>query len=122
LEGDIGDFAMVMANSFNSNQILDVTPTDVVAGLVMIRRVQRQDLLETRERLQKEISRENSPPTIDPQEGNTRDDIISQMSTIGESALDIIPGRQALLSRHPRELYLAAEGVRFMPMAQAMYT
>jgi hypothetical protein len=143
--GDIGDFAMVMANYFNSNQILDVTPTDVVAGLVMLRRVQQQELLATRERLQREVSREsllNDKETtriskkIDVQEGNAREHMktrramsLPRMPSKGETALEITPGgieapggKEALSPRHPRELYLVAEGARFMPMAQAMYT
>jgi sn1-specific diacylglycerol lipase len=48
------------------------------------------------------------------------------LSTAGieskDGAQTNISKRERLSSQHPRELYLVAEGARFMPLAQAIYT
>jgi sn1-specific diacylglycerol lipase len=49
--GDFADFAYVMANYFDDNNILDVTASDIIVGVLMVRRVQQEELLESRRQL-----------------------------------------------------------------------
>lgn len=51
LRGDFGDLALVLSNYTNNNQTLDLTVSDVLAGLIMVVRRQRQKILEARIRL-----------------------------------------------------------------------
>jgi hypothetical protein len=144
--GDFTDFALIMANYFNNNDILDVTASDVVAGLVMVVRVQQEKLLETRERLQKEhseanngksnrkILRTSSSSKIEVGKGDSAQDDMSgrramshpklshSRENYGDGAYQELSTRELLSAQHPRERYLMAEGARFMPMAQATYT
>jgi sn1-specific diacylglycerol lipase len=50
-DGDFADLSFLLANLFNHDQILDVTPSDVAAGLVMVRRAAKVDTLRRRLRL-----------------------------------------------------------------------
>ena len=56
LTGDFGDLALVMSNYTNSNRTLDVTVSDVGAGLVMVKRRQREKILETRDRVKQSFA------------------------------------------------------------------
>lgn len=49
--GDFADFAVIMTEYFDDNGILDVTASDIIAGVLMVRRVQQEQLLESRRQL-----------------------------------------------------------------------
>jgi len=38
IQNDLSDITFLLSNFFNSNNILDVTPSDIAAGLIMVRR------------------------------------------------------------------------------------
>ena len=46
--GDFSDFALALSDYFHHNGILDVTPSDVVAGLLLVRRKQQEIILQRR--------------------------------------------------------------------------
>lgn len=67
LLGDYADFSKIFSNYLSHNDILDVTPSDMIVGLHMVRREQRQRNLVTRERLALETTTEhNSNRPVDP--------------------------------------------------------
>lgn len=49
--GDFADISFLLSNFFNHDQILDVTPSDVAAGLVMVRRAAKVETMRRRIRL-----------------------------------------------------------------------
>jgi hypothetical protein len=51
ITGDFADFACIMAEYFDDNHILDVTASDIIVGVLMVRRVQQEELQESRRRL-----------------------------------------------------------------------
>lgn len=152
IRGDFGDFALVLANYFNNNGILDMTPSDVVAGLMMVQRLQRQEQQETRARLEQEARKSSQEdvasnmlqnyksdhmedsnffrvdyagayhqrPTRDVQRSLSHPQL--SLASISSSNSIIEPINERLSERHPREVYLLAEGARFIPIAQATYT
>ena len=144
--GDISDFALAVTNLFNSDQILDVTASDVFAGLAVIRRVQLQESVALSERLKKEISRDylleghgTKEPDMkmrsnsfshtreDESETTTRRHELKRKRSISDPETlatgDKVPAtREALSPQHTRDVYCVAEGARFMPLALAMYS
>jgi hypothetical protein len=66
VRGDLADFALIMSNFLNNDNILDITASDVLIGLHMVQRLQKQSSLETRDKLIKEaMSRDASLKRIE---------------------------------------------------------
>ncbi len=148
LQGDFGDLALVMSNYTNNNQTLDVTVSDVAAGLIMVLRRQRETLLEARELVHKSFYESNEEDELHPKEppqprrfsdpsqsktNERRNRTLKRMAstpemqgyqaTIGISDSEIeISTRDILLKEHYQEKFFIAEAARFMPLAQSMYT
>lgn len=49
--GDFSDISILLANFFNDGDILDITPSDVAAGLVMVRRADKVEVIKRRSEL-----------------------------------------------------------------------
>ncbi|KAL3938040.1 MAG: hypothetical protein SGBAC_006963 [Bacillariaceae sp.] len=49
--GDFSDISVLLANFFNDDDILDITPSDVAAGLIMVRRANKVEVIKRRSEL-----------------------------------------------------------------------
>jgi sn1-specific diacylglycerol lipase len=58
VRGDFSDFALLMTNYFDDNGILDVTASDLLAGLLMLKRVNLQEEIESRNRFAKVMKKD----------------------------------------------------------------
>lgn len=138
LNGDLGDLAVVMSDYTNNNGELDITISDIAAGLVMVNRSRRRRMLEARDRIRREsfdefgielqlsegVSGSNDSTKNDYDELRTTS-AISFPNLRSSSHLSANTGsstREVLSARVPGEQMYLAEAARYMPMAQASYS
>jgi sn1-specific diacylglycerol lipase len=60
VRGDLSDFALLMANHFEDDGILDVTASDILAALLMLKRCHLQEDLESRDQLLVRLTQQES--------------------------------------------------------------
>jgi hypothetical protein len=145
LSGDFGDLALVMSNYTANNDTIDVTVSDIAAGLIMVVRRQREQLLEARQRVHQSFysneddeelilrgssnqrRRSSEPCTSDRDGQNQPPQTLKRMAStpdIGDSdPTEIeVSKREVLSPENYQEKFFMAEAARFMPMAHATYT
>lgn len=148
LQGDFGDLATIISNYTNNNQTLDITVSDIAAGLIMVVRWQREALLEARERVRSSFADSNEADQIhstlpnpvrrysDPYHGGAREQFHRVLKRMGstpelhrsQSAIGVsdsemqISSWQVLAKENYQDKLRIAEAARFMPLAQGMYT
>lgn len=149
--GDFGGFALALSNLMKSNGIIDVTFSDIITGLSMVQRIQREKRIETRGNLQgaspADESDENKISDPGPArsksvpnafEGVNKKEISKSLFRSADNLFTTDPAamksettedddkilqKVKLLSRdNSRDVYCMAEAARFMPYAQAAYT
>ena len=140
ITADFTDFAMILAEYFNLQGTLDLVPSDFVAGLQMVKRVQqehadncRQLLLERAEQLCRQ------PESVNDEEGGRGyfDDAAEAVNAHGNSMEGVTfrlkrhvdnhyqwePTVTKLLTKdNPVDVMTIAEGARFLKLSMAMYT
>ena len=144
--GDYGDISRALADYFETAGVLDLVPSDVAAGFLVLGRIQRKRILEARhqvvsERLLVDSTREDLPETTsdslllplgtaDLTEQAMDTDISSRsrqattylMQTEGSQTFYEVQHRQ-VLSRHKAvDMITLHEGARFSRYALAIYT
>ncbi|KAG7360232.1 lipase class 3 [Nitzschia inconspicua] len=133
--GDFAEFSVIIANYLNDNGILDLTPSDVLMGLDMVRRLRRQLRLEARERLIQEttavdvalVAESNDKGAADieavvipkPTKLEEKD---SSIIIDGQRAQSSLPKSEVLSVREKNETYVMAEAAHFVVFAHAAYT
>lgn len=148
LQGDFGDLALVISNYTNNNQTLDITASDIAAGLIMVIRGQREALLEARENVCSSFVDSTQLDPIHPTEPqSTRrhsdfhdwgtkeqghpalkrmastPELHRSQSAIGISDSEIqLSSSEVLDQENYQENVYMAQAARFMPYAQATYT
>jgi hypothetical protein len=143
--GDFADFALVMTDYFNHNDILDVTPSDIIAGLLMVRRLQKQEQFDCRDRLlaeikhdQQQIAKQDEEGVVVAEEEQVMIEVSDeQMQRVQQKVVTPVTGseralqeedwntpmfRETLSVKNPRDRLLIAEGARYISIAQAIYT
>eukprot|EP00980_Cylindrotheca_fusiformis_P009237 scaffold2012_cov193-Cylindrotheca_fusiformis.AAC.9 len=145
---DFADISFLLANFFNHNQILDVTPSDVAAGLIMVRRAAKVETMHRRMSLSqsKQLSyrienkrilllqrsaslsdlhhQQSFSLITDPADEYTASSENRSERTSSDLARYIPEtreGREILSKTHQRDRYMIAEGARFSPYAKASY-
>lgn len=149
-QGDFGDLALVMSNYTANNKTLDVTLSDIAAGLIMVVRQQREQLLEARERVLQSFysnddvldasshkvsshQRRFSDPDTSEREGQDQPPprILKRLASTPESLGIIgesdpegteVSKKEVLSPENNQDKFFMAEAARFMPMAHATYT
>eukprot|EP00529_Nitzschia_sp_RCC80_P001868 CAMPEP_0113440922 /NCGR_PEP_ID=MMETSP0014_2-20120614/810_1 /TAXON_ID=2857 /ORGANISM="Nitzschia sp." /LENGTH=878 /DNA_ID=CAMNT_0000331737 /DNA_START=104 /DNA_END=2740 /DNA_ORIENTATION=+ /assembly_acc=CAM_ASM_000159 len=89
LFGDFADFSRIFANFLQDNKILDLTPSDVLVGLHMVRRQENDRKLKTQRLLQKEHTNEmEANRTINPKSHKV---LMTGRFLSGRMKSDVIP-------------------------------
>jgi Lipase (class 3) len=142
ITGDFTDVAVLLSDFFDFHGTLDLVPSDVVAGLLMVKRVQQEYVDECRQLLVERVD-EIRNVTIcieDPELGSTAFDIAAEM-VIANNESTAGSGVTFRLKRHLGSHYqwepsfsellvadkledqiVIAEGARFMRLSLAIYT
>jgi hypothetical protein len=133
--GDFAEFSLIIANYLNSNNILDLTASDVLTGLDMVRRLRRQQTLEARGRVILETATINveltevrhddgvvdleAAPVPKPKELEDKE---SSLVISADSDPRQNRKREVLSARDRNDVYLMAESAHFVVFAHAAYT
>jgi sn1-specific diacylglycerol lipase len=134
--GDFSDISMALADYFDNGGTLDIVPTDILVGLLMLLRVQEQRRLECREELLcksdehvEETNHESMvDDTVDPElaklarGSHHRASLVYQMHRSGDNLHYHAEARSILLPKNVGDKIAIAEGAHFIRYARAMYT
>jgi sn1-specific diacylglycerol lipase len=128
--GDYGDISRALADYFETGGVLDLVPSDVAAGFLVLGRIQRKRVLEARHAVVSERQQQLLSPDSLLLPSNESSDL-SERSRRATTYLMQQEGSQtfyevqtrSVLSRHKAvDLTTLAEGARFSRYALAIYT
>lgn len=135
--GDFAEFSVIIANYLNNNKILDLTASDVLMGLDLVRRERRKRTLEVRGRIIQE-STKIEVLLMEESMGDGEVDIEAVRvpepkrleekdtsfisSSHGQDPLALVPKKEVLSVRDKEEVFLMAEAAHFVVYAHAAYT
>jgi sn1-specific diacylglycerol lipase len=141
VNGDFTDVALLLSDFFDFHGTLDLVTSDVVAGLLMVKRVQWEFVNDCRQLLSeraKEIQQRDESVRGDEENGRDSFDIVAkEVTKQGKSLSDVtfqlkrymgshcqwVPTVTKLLTKDdPIDVLTIAEGAHFMRLALAIYT
>jgi hypothetical protein len=108
--GDLAEMSLVMFHYFQDQDMLDLTPSDVFAALLMVERIHLQERAEERVKL---IMMANQNP-VEPK------NVIASLEE--EGATEVPEDIGAPTCEKYQEQMVVAEGARFIDMAQSVCT
>ena len=137
--GDYGDIARAMADYFETGGVLDLVPSDVAAGALVLQRIQRQRILQARQQVVSDRlcidSDQNLAESLLLPMGNSehlqrssdaetsgRQQTTYHMQQEGSQTFYEAQTRKVLSRHKPYDLYTLHEGARFGRYALAIYT
>jgi sn1-specific diacylglycerol lipase len=135
--GDFNDISMTLADYFDNGGTLDIVPSDILVGMLMLLRVQEQRRLQCREELlcksnehvegENHESREDDT-NIDPElaklacGSHHRASLVYQMHRSGDNLHYLAEARSILSPKNAGDRIVIADGAPFARYARAMYT
>ena len=124
---DFSDISIVLKDYFDNGGTLDIVPSDIMVGLLMLLRVQTQRKQECRDELLRQANgheddREAEMKQKSRFEEHCSVELVYRIHRSGHSLHYVSQARSVLLPKNVTDTIAIAEGAHFMRYARAMYT